>query len=122
MLFQLNQKGDAVLHPEAVQLIPELKKLQKKELLFIILAYDYYSPLHQMPEEERIRKAGRKAFGIDEYKIAEAPENIKKAIEMYRSLQYDTRREMILSYQAKLADIRIKLFKENDTKRINALD
>lgn len=122
MIFQLNQKGDAILHPEAVQLIPELKKLKGPELLFIILAFDYYSPFHQLPEDERIRKAGRKALNVEDYKIIEAPEKIKQAIDYYRSLQYDTRREMMLSYQTKLADIRIKLFKENDTKRITALD
>lgn len=122
MLFKLTAKGDVVMNPEAVKLIPSLAELRPDQILFIILAFDYEGPYHQFPEEERIRKAGRRAFEIDKFSLEEADPKLKKAIDDYRSLQYDIRREMIISYQTKIAQQRIKLYDETNAKRIIEID
>ena len=62
-LFHLDQKNNAVLHPEAVKLCPELRLLNEKEVLFIILAFDYNSIYKQYPERQRLSKAIWHVFG-----------------------------------------------------------
>lgn len=122
LLFSINKQGNAVLIPEAIQLCPELAYLSDKELLCIIYAYDYYSIFRQFTEDERKRRARAKVFGYKEADFFEY-EKIKKAVDDYRSLQYDHRRESIIVYKQKLQNIDavISTLDEDETKKLSEL-
>ena len=106
MLFTVNEKG-AVLHPEAVKLEPVLKKMVPADLLFVILVFDYDSPYKQLPELQRHLTASRRCYENDDF--TGHIKRLEKPIEVYRSLQYDIRRETIKNYQAKIAGLNLQL-------------
>jgi len=121
MLFLIDKKNNTILHPDAIKLCPRLSIIEKQELLFIILAYDYRSPYHQFPEEERIRKSIRQIFGNDNSEVINN-KKVQEAIEEYRSLQYDHRRETIIQYQKKISELNDQLSEENDVRKIKSID
>lgn len=103
-LFFIDEKNNKVLHPDVVSLVPELALLDEKELMFIILCYDYNSPLRQFPEEQRVGKAIWRAYGdnVPALHKDKRSERIKKAIEAYKSLQYNRNIELIELYNRKI--------------------
>lgn len=101
LLFNLNKKGNILINKHAVQLCPELAYLTEEEMLFVVLSQDYSSPYKQLPENDRIRRSIHHAFGTTDAKPLEK-EIIKIAIDRYRSLQYDPKRELIRTYKKKL--------------------
>ena len=109
-----------LLEKEAIKLCPELKDLSDKEVLFVILSQDYKSPFHQMPQEDRVRRAARQAFGNEKYDVS--AENIQTAINAYNSLQFDHRREMIKRYQSKISFLSQVLAEETSAKKISDID
>lgn len=120
-VFKLKNKNSTILYSDAYKICPELKVLSEKELLYIILSVDYDSPSHQFPEEERMRRAKRQVYG----EIEESPENtpkIKKAIEFYKSLQYDPRRETIIKYRSKIESLGHMILSATTAKEISDLD
>lgn len=100
-LILVDKRGNAVLHRACTDLIPELGLLRNEELLFVVLATDYFSPYAKFPEEERIRKAHYHVYGDRQVDPMEK-KHIKKAMEQYMSLQYDHRRELLDSYMNKV--------------------
>lgn len=111
-VFRVDDKDKIILDTEAVKLCPGLKKVDQRDLLFIILAYDYNSPYRRLEEDERIRRAKRIAYKDDEVSFSKAMIN---AITEYRSLQYDERREIIQTYRNKVQMLRTELMDENET-------
>ncbi len=104
-LFHLNQKGSAVLHPEAVKLCPELRLLTEKEVLFVILAFDYNSIYKQFPERQRLTKAVWAVWGDNNPKVLEEDKREKRlqaGIDAYKSLQYNRNEDLIAVYQQKI--------------------
>lgn len=101
LLFNLNKKNSAVLDKDAIKLCPELAYLTDEEILFIICGYDYSSPYKQLPENDRIRRAIFHAYGSTESNPLDR-EIVKIAVDCYRSLQYDPKRELIRTYKKKL--------------------
>jgi hypothetical protein len=104
-LFHLDQKNNTILHPEAVRLCPELGLLNEKEVLFIILAFDYNSIYKQYPERQRLSKAIWHVFGDNNPKFLEEDKREKRiqaAINAYKSLQYNRNEELISIYQQKI--------------------
>lgn len=118
-LFTINKKGNAILRKEALTLCPEFAYLTEQEVLCIILAYDYYSIYRQFPEDERRRRARAHVFAADNEKFFELPK-IKKAIELYKSLQYDHRRNQIIAYKRRLQhlDSLLESVGEDDLKKL----
>lgn len=107
-LFKVGPKFDVVLNPDAVKLCDALRKVSKKELLYIILAYDNTDgPFRLQPIDERKSLAKKKVFGG----MVLDPETagVKAAIEEYKALIFDVRRETIDSYKKKI----VKLQKES---------
>jgi len=100
-LFFIDSDNNAVLHPEVVKLSPELGVLSEEEILFIILVYDYYSIYRQFNEDDRIRKAMIHVWNDNNPKILQSPKVIR-AIEAYRSLQYNPKVEQVKRYQMKI--------------------
>jgi len=100
-LFSIAKNNKVILRPECVKLCTEFSFLTEKEMLCVILAYDYWSIYRQFPEDERQRRARAHVFGNESEKIFLQPK-IQRAVEAYKSLQYDPRREQIASYERKL--------------------
>lgn len=103
-LFSINKNGNKILHPDAVKLSPILATLTDDELLLVILTYDYYSPLRQQPESERMRRAQFQVFKNKKREPFSEPK-IQEAIAEYCALQYDELREQADTYRAKIATI-----------------
>ena len=125
-LFYSDIKNNIVLHPDVVKLSPELSLLTDKEVLFVILAFDYNSIYRQFPERQRVSKAIWHVYQdnvpnlIDENK---RPQQIKKAIEAYRSLQFNRNIELVEMYNKKIDKLLLILEEDNSTSGIkNAMD
>ncbi len=96
---------------------PGLKKLSQKELLFIILAYDYKGPFHQLDEGERLRRAKRQAFEDGDIDLSKDVK-LAQCIDEYKGLQFNVERENQLAYQATIAKLRMQLYDCTDAKKI----
>lgn len=119
-IFKLDFQKRIVLNRECVKLCPELYKLPNDEFITIILAYDYHSPYHQFPLEERLRKACRHVYG-DDSKNFEKKKRVLTAIKLYKSLQYDYRRELIDTYRSKIFYLQNELEDTTDNKEIGLI-
>lgn len=121
-LFTINSKGNAIIRPEATKLAPEFAYLSDKEMLCIILTYDHYSIYRQFPEDERRRRAKASVFGMDNESFFDQPK-ILKAIELYKGLQYDHRRNQIITYKRKLDGINLVIdsLDEKEFKELSSL-
>lgn len=111
MLFKLNARGNAVLVKEAVKICPEFKNLTDDQLLFVILAYDYFSKFHQFPEDERVRKAKLEVFGKEAFD--EKQKLVRIAVDSYKGLQFDVRRETLNTYKLKISKLNKELLRDD---------
>lgn len=101
LLFYCDLKNNFILRPDCVKLCPNFSVIKEKELLYIILAYDYQSPYRRFPEHERKKKAMFHAFDDNMPDLEDKP-SIKNAIRDYISLQYDPKLELLKKYQARI--------------------
>lgn len=113
LLFRITENKKAVLHPEVIGLCPSLGALDDKEILYVILAYDYNSPYRQFPEHERKRKAMWDAFEENESDLINSS-RILAAADDYLSLQYSRKVETARSYEKKI-DRLLSLLEEDDS-------
>lgn len=120
MLFYLDSHNLTCLHPDAVSLCPELSVLDEKEILIVVLAYDYKSPFRQFTEPDRKRKALIHVYGDDDRNIFER-DKIKKAVEAYISLQYNPKIELVYTYQSKIDTLQDEFVKASDEKEISRI-
>ena len=122
LLIQLSKKGTMIIHPVVMKLCPDFAYLSGKEMLAIILCYDHYSIFRQFPEDERKRRSRAHVFGIEQETFFESPK-IKKAVEMYKSLQYDQRRNQLITYKKKMdaIDSLMEETKQDDFSQIKTL-
>lgn len=121
MLFRVNKDNQIIIHTQAIKLCPLLRKVSKEDLAYIVMAYDYRSPFHQLPTEDRYRRASDRAYGTID-KVEEANTKLSRHIEEYMSLQYDERRETLRSYQDKLKLLRMHLQNETSSREMKNLD
>ena len=120
-MFELNTEGKAVLNKNCLQLIPKLRFLTDEEVLFTILALDYYSPYAKFPDIERFRKAKIHAFG-NRNVVPWEKQHIKEGMEAYESLQYDRRREIKKTYERKIEMLQNTLmYQTKDTLIVGTL-
>lgn len=117
LLFYIDETSGVVLRPDCARLCPELSVLDDKELLMIILIYDYYSIFRQFPEAERKRKAMVMVYGENVDEIFNK-QIIKNAIQAYKSLQYDPKVELQITYQKKI-DKMLELMESDDSPTSN---
>tara|TARA_R110000822_G_scaffold67329_1_gene164018 strand:+ start:6795 stop:7316 length:522 start_codon:yes stop_codon:yes gene_type:complete len=119
-------KNNIVLHPDCVKLSPELGLLTDKEVLFIILAYDYNSIYRQFPERQRVSKAIFHVWQDNKPELLnedKRPKRISAAIEAYKSLQYNRNIELVEMYNKKIDELLNILDNDNSTTGIkNAMD
>lgn len=97
-LFYIDEKANTVLHPDCYKLYPAFEKLSEKEILWMVLAYDYHSPYRQFPERDRVRRAMFHVFD-DAMPELLSDQKILAAIEAYKGLQYDENIEQVKSFK-----------------------
>lgn len=105
LLFYSDVKNNIILQPDVVKLEPQLALLTDKEVLFIVLAFDYDSIYRQFPEQQRVSKAIFHVFGDNKPELLipdRRSKRIVNAIEAYKSLQYNRNLELIDLYNRKL--------------------
>lgn len=117
-LFSINKKGTLIFHPDAMSLCPELSVLTDDEKLCVVLVVDYASPYNQLPEQDRRHKASNQVFGKADNKFFDR-QIIKNAIEAYKSLQYDPKRELLKVYQDKIEQLSRDLVGTTSSKAIS---
>lgn len=112
-VFKVDDKFKVILNPDAVKLVPELSQLTEQELLYVILAVDYSdSPFRMKPLEERKILAARRAFKA-EYSEAFESEKFITAMNAYKGLIFDMRRETLDMYKRKVMILQKELFRED---------
>lgn len=121
LLFYIDPKQNLILHPEVLKLCPSFRALSEKEILYIVLAFDYNSIYKQFPEHERKRKAMFHAFEDNEDELIESP-RIKAAVEDYISLQYSPKIEVARSYQKKIDKLILQLDIDESPSSIKKID
>jgi hypothetical protein len=100
-LISIDPKNNQVLHNEVLKLVDSFSALSEKEMLAIVLAFDYNSIYKQFPDHERKRKAMWHAFDDVAPGFFEKT-HIKNAIDDYMSLQYNPKIELARKYQQKI--------------------
>lgn len=126
-LICIDHKTNQILHPEVVKLVDSFSMLDEKEMLYVVLFTDYNSIYKQFPEHERRRRAMWHAFNESEDSLIVSPK-ILRAIDDYKSLQYNPKEELIVRFQKKI-DYFLEMLDEektptavqNITKSINTL-
>lgn len=125
-LIYCDVKNNIVLHPDVVKLSPELGLLSDKEVLFIVLAYDYNSLYRQFPERQRLSKAIWHVWQDNKPEILDENKRSKRlniAIEIYKSLQYNRNIELVEMYNKKIDELINLLDVEKSNSGIkNAMD
>ncbi len=125
-LFHIDAKNNTVLRPECVKLCPELSALDQDELLFIIKAFDHFSPLRRYPEQDRIRRSMLDVWHDNKPKMLSAIEGgdphhrINVAIRAYKSLQYDPKIELMQTYQETVDQIRTTISPDLSDKEMKS--
>lgn len=123
-LFYADVKNNIVLHPDVIKLSPELGLLDEKEIMFIILAFDYNSIFRQFPERQRVSKAIWHVYQDNVPELLNEEKRsarIKNAIIEYKSLQYNRNIELVEMYNRKIDELLLLLEKENSNTGIKNL-
>jgi len=119
-LFRVNKNTGVSLHPEIIQLSEHIKKLNSKELGFLVDWVDYHGSFWQYIDEETKKiKSWKKWFGETEIEISPL---ILKAKEEYSYLQYDVDYEILNSYKKKILLLTEQLMDETSHVSIKAID
>lgn len=121
MLFLYDDKKGVYLHPDAIKLSPELKKVKTKDLTFIVLAYDYKSIYRLFSIEEREMKAHLHQYG-ESHGVEATKKRLREAIEAYNDLQYDILRETRNRYQSKLTMLTMELLNASSSSDIKSIN
>jgi hypothetical protein len=93
-VFKVDRNFKIILNPDAAKLCPELTSLTNDELLFVILAIDYCDgPYRKRPAEERRSLALKRVFKDNAVNLE--TKRMQDAMEAYKSLVFDIRRETL---------------------------
>lgn len=120
-LFKIDEKNKIVFGNETLKLLPDLKNLTQKQLLWIILVHDSKSPYRLLDPNERKIRANRLVYGVDEIDMESLPETFKKGQELYESLMFDERRNTIDTFRIKKRKLEADLIYEESANRIDAI-
>ncbi len=103
-LFSTNKKGTVIFHPDVMGLCPEFAVLNDQDRLCLVLIADYNSPFNQLPESDRKHKARLQVYGDNKIESFEK-KVFKNAVDLYKSLQYNPKRELTKVYQDKISSL-----------------
>lgn len=100
-VFKVDHNYEIVLNMDAVKLVPELSGLDQKELMYVILVADNVDgPYRKRPYEERMLMAYKRVYGTEKKDVTS--DKIRIALDAYKSLVFDIRRETIDIYNGKI--------------------
>lgn len=100
-VFKVDHNFEIIINPDAVKLVPELTGLNDQELMYVILVADYVDgPYRKKPFEERCLMARKRVYGKDA--AVKDSDNVRIALEVYKALVFDIRRETIDIYHRKI--------------------
>lgn len=128
-VFQIDRNYKVIANPDAVKLVPELRSLTMEQFWYIVLVTDYVDgPFRRKPIEERRILAARKIFGKD--KRMKESEKVLNAMEAYKGLIFDIRRETLDALKSKVMKLHKELLRpdispsqiQNIDKSINFLE
>lgn len=122
-VFKVDKDHKIILNPEAVKLVPELESLNNNELLYVICVTDYDDgPFRKKPIDERRILSSRKFFKGKKPEEIET-DNIRAAIDGYKDLVFDIRRETIDKYKRRVLSLqRDSLKDETDLRALKDID
>jgi hypothetical protein len=121
-VFQIDRNYKVIANPDAVKLVPELRGLSTEQFWYVVLVADYVDgPFRKKPPQERRILAARKVFGKDK-KVKES-ERVKNAIEAYKGLVFDIRRETLDALKTKVQKLHNDLLRDDITpSQIQGID
>lgn len=128
-VFQIDRNHKVIANPDAVKLVPELRSLTMEQFWYVVLVTDYVDgPFRRKPIEERRILAARKIFGKD--KRMKESEKVLNAMEAYKGLIFDIRRETLDALKSKVMKLHKELLRpdispsqiQNIDKSINFLE
>lgn len=121
-VFKIDKDFTIILNPEAVKLVPELVALSQKELLYVICVIDYDDgPFRKKPIDERRLLTKRKYF--KDTKQDPETAKVKRAMDAYKDLVFDVRRETIDKYKRRILLLQKESLKDEiDIKRLKDID
>jgi hypothetical protein len=113
-VFKVNSNFDVIINADAIKLVPELSSLSKDELMYVVLIADYVDgPYRKKPFEERVLMARKRVYGKNDVKLND--KKINMAVEAYKSLVFDIRRETIDIYNSKIRTLQKESLQQNTT-------
>lgn len=121
-VFKVDKNYKVILNSDAAKLVPELAALSEDWLLYVILVADYCDgPYRKKPVEERRSLAIKRVFGNKEVNVDR--KEILNAIDSYKSLVFDIRRETLDVYKEKVRIYHKESLNPNmEIKRLKELD
>jgi len=121
-VFRVDKNFKTILNPEAAKLVPELSVLDNDWLLYVILVADYVDgPYRKKPLEDRRSLALKRVFKDKNVNIDS--KEILNAIDSYKSLVFDIRRETRDVYMQKVRLYQKELMSPSlEIKRMKELD
>ena len=115
-VFQVDRNNKVMLNPEAAKLVPELTSLSMEQLWYVVLVADYVDgPFRRKPPEERRLLASRHIFKKD--KLLKETPRVKNALEAYKGLVFDIRRETLDALKTKVIRLHRDLLKPDISSR-----
>lgn len=126
LLIDLDLRGNCVLRPIVLQMCPELAALDQKEVVVIILVYDYCSIYRQYNERTRMGYAITRVYSDNNPKLLDALENkpdnhrITAAINAYKSLQYNRKGELIKKFEETIDELQESITADLDDKILDS--
>lgn len=125
LLIYADQKNAILLRPVVMKMCPEFSAIDEKELLTIILIYDYHSIYRQYNERERMAYAITRVYGDNNPKLLAELENpsangrITNAVNAYKSLQFDPKIQLVETYQKTIDGIQRQISSELTEKELD---
>ena len=106
-LIKLTSRGNLYKEDDGIFVVPEFqdliqtKNLGANAMKWVALVYDYDSPYRHFSEKERVRAVSRDIFNSVEWKDKNK-EIVLKAINKYKSLQYDPLDSQLQAFNEKI--------------------
>ena len=123
MRFKLSSENNIFTENPELKMTQFLSKVNNREMKWIVLVYDYESPLSQMPLPIRKIKAGKmtgwsfndknEPQGTLKTIIEGKSDKLNRAIIEFKGLQFDENQESLLAYNEQLKEYRIFMKTKN---------
>lgn len=115
-IIRLDSRGKVVFQAAATKLVPQLSKLDEKQIRYLVLAYDVTNTLFkQQPRSTWRKHACQHVFGHDRPESEEKKKAIVDALEFFEMIVYDENRELKSKFLERKRDLQNKMLLETAT-------